>query len=70
MVLVIVGAVVDCAQLIVVQAILNFVRVVALARASVVVARQALVIVAGAGTVSRFVRVGPVVLVFVGIVID
>jgi hypothetical protein len=50
------------------RAILSFVRVVALGRASVAVAGQALVIAVGA--VSGFVRVGPVVLAFVGIVVD
>jgi len=52
------------------RAILSFMRVAALARVSVIVAGQALVIVAGAGAVSGFVRVGLVVLAFIGIVVD
>jgi len=50
------------------RAILSVVRVAALACVGMVVARQALLI--GAGTVSGFVRVGLVVLAFIGIVVD
>jgi hypothetical protein len=49
---------------------LSVVRVAALARVSVVVAGQARLIGAGARTVSGFVRVGLLVLAFIGIVVD